>query len=205
MHSRISRSLALSLAALMILGVVALPAAANHVTEAGTFVGVAEVGNTFDANQPCTQTGRGLPVGDGLGLPVLDDREGVFQLTNTFTGLVAGSGQFHVCGHLTKTLGAIGASCAVSKGYDGIGVAAYASGDTIELHDIGWDVTLTGTIPVLGEYRDAGGTGQIVALVQANSGADRCLSGTADRFDVVGVFALAPADDPVTWSDVDDD
>lgn len=211
----------LMLAIAVLLTVAAVPAlaASPAAPDAGTFLGVADVGKTGTCNADGTVTGLS---GQGIGLlPVIDAKNAVYRINapeGTATSILHGAGALKLCGYLTAPLhGAagpgtpdtkiLGATCAATKGWGGKGVATFP-GHTVTLTDLGWKATVGGTFLVTA---DASGNGKaadtLVAVVQtlsetavlgctektvANSTSGK--GTTTDTFDVIAGYTILPGD-----------
>jgi hypothetical protein len=160
MKIRLIASLAIAVVAV---AAMALPAAAvADNSDVGAFTGVANV--------------------TPLGLPGTSPVTGSWSLVTTLTSAVAGAGTLNASGGLSPVAN-IGAACGMSHGHSGSGTAG-----AYNLSNLGWVATAGGTLPVTGHYTVAGGSGPVVAIVQAQGGAN-CASNSANSFQVAGVFA----------------
>lgn len=192
----------------ILLGLVALPAAANDVgVITGGAADIFKQGGCGD-----NQGGGGLGVPN---LPTEPHKNAFFELV-TQVVTTKGPAVLSICGKLGPILSntevdgvvehdGIGAACGSSKGYDGTGTLQYlAVNQTVQLSDVGWKASAGGTLPVTGRYTDAVKNKVdrlLVAEVQAQ-GATPCLSktGTTDKdtgsgaesFAVNGAFELTP-------------
>lgn len=176
----------------------AVPASADD-SGVGVYQGTAKVGQTFDdpsTTLPGQVEGCGLSgipdagvFGNGLRFPdpaQLGGIDGVWALSTEVVGQPTG-GTLSICGELGQNAAGVGASCGMSEGKDGRGTFA---GYT--LSDVGWTTSAGGTLPVMGTWNNAsnGHTGTLVALTQAQGGADCATATGAKSFTVVGVTAL---------------
>ena len=191
------------LAALFVVGLLA-PAALADVNGVAVFSGTADVGDAFGEGG-CNKAG-GEATGQGLFLdPALNSNPHTWDLETTFTYVGTPSGQpdtgtFHVCGWMQGTVAPLGASCATTKGYHGVGRATGATFD-IKLFNVGWKAAAGNVLPVTGNYRvySSGNTkdvtkliGNIVATVEVapTNVPDGCLTAAAEHFTTVGEAVL---------------
>jgi hypothetical protein len=136
--------------------------------------------------------GVGVFTGDAttspLGLPVVHGLNvtGTWSLSTTVTGMESGGlNADGLLGPVSPT--PVGASCGLSQGHSGSGTF-----NDNTLSNLGWRSSAGGVLPVTGDWSDASGSGDVVALVYASGGA-ACLTNSATTFKVVGVAALTPA------------
>lgn len=166
------------LAAVAMMALMAGPAAASN---AGVFVGDADV-----AQDPSV---CGVGGGAGLGLPIIHgtDKTGTYGLHVTATTVKDLDGAaLDVCGKLRAVAG-IGAACGMSNGYDGEGTLVEGNGTT-QIHDVEWVASAGGTLPFTGHTSDKK-VGTLVGVAQAQ-GAAPCLDKAATNFVVAGAFVL---------------
>lgn len=163
-----SKSMLLALVAMLMLGLFAAPASANKVKDkdgvmggvkdSGVFEGDAVVGKFRTG---CAHDGTGTVSGPGIGLPTQATKNAYFSLdTDVISAFKPESpGKLVVCGRLTKmhsaVNGGLGAACGASKGYDGRGTVKFPGKTTVWLKNLGWKVSVGGTLPVTGEANQA--------------------------------------------------
>lgn len=153
-------------------------AALADTNAAGTFNGVAEIGEWFTT--PCTKTGIAEVTGRGLYLPGTvtvpglmngdDTRQenGVWRFSSggsavgtTQAGPFAGPFTIHACGYLgpvadpgLSSTDGIGANCAMFKGHHGQGQVVFANGQRLKLFDVHWSFSVGSGHPVRGKYQE---------------------------------------------------
>ena len=159
-----SKTMVLAVLTGLLLGLLIMPAAANKVDhkdpvpagpvkDSGSLMGTARVGKnrTF-----CNHDGTSDVHGPGLGLPNQATKNAYWQLETPVRSLVnLHVGLLKACGRLTKmnsnVNGGMGAACGASKGWDGRGTVHFPDkGVTIWLKELGWKVSVGGTLPVTG-------------------------------------------------------
>ena len=224
-----ARTWILSVVVVLLVGVLALPAAATiHVV--GALVGTAEVGQWFTADEPCDSLGEGKPQGSGVapitGTPY--SREGAWHLLADLTTVgesegVPGvfTGTIEICGRLDREpITQTGPVCGISKGFNGQGRAFVFDqlvGSTVELllYDFGWKEQAGSILPVIGNFTrldqfgiptsDVGTAVALVAVGPSPTDVERCFGlvggNGVKAFEVVAVFALASGAE-ADWNDV---
>lgn len=183
------RTIALTVAALMMLGVLAGTAAAeNKVYIIEPNLGNATVSKTpfFTDNENCTVN---APIGPGIGIPgVTGVKKGYWRITGPLIGVDLNAADLVACGKLNpvarQATGGVGAACGMSKGYDGKGtIVDNTKGYTIHITNLVWKTTEAGAIVAIGHVtwsggKEAKGAGKIIANVNAQ-GAQACATKTA--------------------------
>ena len=170
----------LFLAIAMLVGMVALPAAANTVGDhVGVFQAEARVGKIGS----CNQDGTGSATGGGIGLlPELPPNRGKnawFTISNgAVTDLSSDgglqTGVANLCGRLTAPLypvvdlkdEGIGATCLATKGWGGKGKAVIGS-EELWIKNLGWKITVGGTFLVTGDVSNSSDKSKKVDLLLA--------------------------------------
>lgn len=206
------RMTGLFLAVAMMVGMLAVPAAANpnlgQLGAVGTFVGEAKVGKLITAGSCDNSNHQPTLGGGGLGLPELKRaKNGWYTLKTTLTAVTTVpslvQGDLLACGRLwaAGSVGKapIGAACGASSSNSGFGSALGK-----KLTNLGWATAIGGLLPVTGrtaEGPDKKKGGHVIALVLA-SGAVPCTDKSAGAkpnsgagsgatlFTVAGAFAL---------------
>lgn len=168
------------LLAVAVMGVFALPASAatSTVSDAGVFVGTADVGKGAST---CAADGSGSVSGGGIGLPVVQPKTAAYRIDaapGAVTSVQHGAGSLKLCGTLVAplstasmgTTNAVGASCAATEGNGGQGKATFTSA-AVWLKNLGWPATAGGTFVVTADAAGASGkaTNKLAAVVQALS------------------------------------
>lgn len=193
-----------------------------------TFTGTASFGRTFSS--PCTQTGQGVPSGEGLylvGTPSdwARSRYGAWQLSTSILGTgdaldlgVIGvfDGTLDVCGYLDRLPGTgvvtfpgapsdgggIGAACGAMKGHDGMG--------RIDLTEVVTGLSDRHDLYEVGWKIDVAGTlvmvgrtpfGTLLGQAQMQGGSSCLAPNGATSFAIWGVWAIV-AGPAITWNQV---
>jgi hypothetical protein len=124
-----------------------------------------------------------------LGLPVVHGltRTGTWRLIST-GGPSTESGYLDASGLLGPVSPTpVGASCGFSQGHSGSGTFY-----TNTVSNLGWRSSAGEVLPVTGDWSDASGSGDVVALVYTYSVYGPCLWNSGWYFQVIGVAALTP-------------
>lgn len=165
------KAIGMMLALAMLLGLAAMPAAANTGAgaHAGVFQGDASVGK---GAAECNNDGTGSVSGGGIGLPIVHGLKTAHWRIDVGTAVDVpnGVGSGQLCGDLNATPvdPSLGASCVSTSGANGQGKVSFANGD-IWVTNLGWITTVGGTFVVTGNAAGAKGktTDQLRAVVQA--------------------------------------
>ena len=196
-----SKTMVLAVLTGLLVGLLIMPAAANKVQDkdpvqggvkdAGTVTGATPGDVKVGKNRTfCNHDGTSDVSGPGIGLPTQATKNGYWMATLAVRSLVNQHvGTLKACGRLTKmnsnVNGGMGAACGASKGWDGRGSIHFPDkGVTIWLKELGWKVSVGGTLPVTGRAVQAAdeptakqklpnSNDQVVAEINA-SGAAAC-------------------------------
>ena len=223
-----SKTMVLAVLTGLLVGLLVMPAAANKVQDKdGVPGGVKDSGVIPGATARvgknrtfCTHEGDSDVHGPGIGLPTQATKNAYWQVETEVMSLVnLHVGLLKACGRLTKmnsnVNGGMGAACGASKGWDGRGTVHFPDkGATIWLKELGWKVSVTGTLLVTGRAVQApnetaakaklpASNDQVVAEV--NTRGDGCTGKNdanknagpgATHFAVVGTYEIVQGSPP---------